>query len=200
MAQDYSHWLTPERLAHEESVWKDAPHEREQAALVAAVCREHHLRSVVEFGCATGWLPSFLSDDAHLQYLGVDANADCLQLAAEKCPGRLFLCGDLRTVLVPAADLVVGFALLKHFHLSEWDEVLTRVLSVGRFALVSVTLAEHNIEDDCDFPHIWVTRERLERVVRAAGHEIVTLLWEAPLPSEQMVLTRRLACASEASP
>ena len=200
MAQDYSQWLTPERLRHEEEVWSEAPHERAQAELVAAVCREHALRSVVEFGCATGWQPSFLDGSGpETQYLGIDANPYCLDLARAKCPGRLFLQGDIRTVAAPPADLVVSFAVLKHFHLSEWDAILTRILSFGRFGLVSVTIADRNIEDDCDFPHVWLTQERLQRVVEGAGHAIIATPWSTEVPSEWMVVTRR-NCESAALP
>lgn len=191
MASDYSAFLSlPGKLDAEEAAWAEAPHEGEQAALIRETCAEHGLRSIVEFGCATGWMPHYLRDTS-THYLGIDANPNCLARAAEKCPGTLFLRGDIRTVHAPQADLVVAFAVLKHFHLAEWDAVLTRILSHGRYGLFSVTIADRCYEDDLEFPHVWVTEARLRRVVAAAGHEIVSFPWGQECPSEWMVLTRR---------
>ena len=191
---DYSEWLTPERLAVEEKAWTESPHERHQADLVAGVCREHGVQTIVEFGCGTGWVPFFLGDctDLDVQYIGVDANGGCLHLAREKNPARLFVKSDVRHATVPQSDLAVSFAFLKHFHLSEWDAVLTRILSFGRFAVFSATVGTTDREDDCEFPHVWVSRERLERVVHSAGHEIIGTPWSNQPDTEWMVVTRRV--------
>ncbi len=186
---DYSAFLTPAQLEIEEVAWAEAWHEPAQAQLIAATCEMHGLRSIVEFGCATGWMPHYLGDA--YQYLGIDANHDCLTRARAKNPSRLFLQGDVRTVIAPSADLTVAFALMKHFHLSEWDGVLLRILHYGRYGLFSTPVAPRSYEDDCEYPHVWVSPERLQRVVAQAGHEIIGTPWGEELDTEWMVVTKR---------
>lgn len=187
---DYSHYLSlPGNLDHEEAVWAEASHERAQADLIATTAELHGLQSVVEFGCATGWMPHYLGE--RLQYLGIDANPDCLARARAKNPHRLFIQGDVRTVIAPYADLAVAFALLKHFHLSEWDGVLFRILHYGRYGLFSMPIAPRSYEDDCEYPHVWVSPQRLQRAVEAAGHEIISTPWGEEMDREWMIVTRR---------
>lgn len=186
---DYSAFLAPAQLEIEEAAWAEAAHEREQAELTRMTLDENGLVSLVEFGCATGWLPHYLGD--RFQYLGIDANLDCIARARAKNPARLFLADDVRTARAPQADLVAAFALLKHFHLSEWEAVLFRILHYGRYGLFNMTVAKRSYEDDFDFPHVWISPERLRKAVEAAGHEIIGTPWGEEPDTEWMVLTRR---------
>ena len=84
---------------------------------------------------------------------------------------------------------------LKHFTLADWDRVYGTVLEAGNVTLCSVYIADADREDKgYDYPHTAVSREHLDRVVAAHGHEILDILVMPPLvgPKEPLVLTQRV--------
>jgi len=187
---DYSEWLTPERLAIEEKAWGD-PATRTWPwftdAIIAAAKRTP-IQSIIEFGCGTGWVPQNLTG---FNYVGVDANQRCIRLAEEKNPTRSFVLADTRTFEFAEEmyDLVCAFSFFKHFALDEWSDVVRRVLEFGVNGLFSVPIAAADKDDGTEFPHVWVTKERIEIVVESAEHRIVQM---TPLPwGETLVETCR---------
>lgn len=177
MKPDYSQWLTGGRLLQEEKLWGDPEHATwphfvrgiEQAQRVTRV------DSIIEFGCGTGWVP--LALPLELEYVGVDASEECIALAQQKNPGRRFDVLDIRQT--PAIfdveepfDVSCAFSFLKHFELSEWDNVLALVVQAGWWSVFTVPLADHDYDDGVEFPHVHVTEERLRRAVEVAGREI----------------------------
>lgn len=193
---DYSDWLTPERLVDIEKEWG----QMDRSELIAEIMK-HEPKRVVEFCCGTGWIPFGLPLD--VGYLGLDSNPHCLKLAQEKNPTREFMQGDVRgfkgiKLRVPielSVDMALAFSCLKHFTLDEYDNVYGHILSAGDMTLCSVYLADEDREDKgFDFPHTAVSREHLERVVKAHGHEIINVLVMPPLvgSKEPLVLTRRI--------
>jgi len=164
------------------------------------VCQRYDLRTMVEVGCGTGWVPTAL--DPSIVYLaGIDKNPHMLAYAAAKNPSKRFLQCDARDLTPPEelADLVCSFAVLKHFSLAEWPTILSRILSLGRYGLFT----QHMLPETRDamdvgeaFHHIWPTKAELARAVESAGHEIIALDnswmdWGIGAP-EAYVTTRRL--------
>lgn len=171
ITQDYSVWLTPERLAAEERLWKEVAIYRLYADAVLRTCEEEGCRSVLEIGCGTGWVPTLLPSE--IDYTGVDANEGCLALARQKSGAR-FLNADIRGLQHRPVDLVCSFAVLKHFALQEWTGVLARVLSFGRIGLFTMNVGPFDRDDfEQGFAHTWIGQETLEAAVAAAGHRIV---------------------------
>lgn len=182
---DYSVWLTPERLELEEKQWAEVRIYELYASHLMRVVVEERCKSVLEIGCGTGWVPTRLPES--LEYVGVDANDGCLALAAQKNPTRSFLAGDVRSLSWHRSDLVCSFAVLKHFALSEWSEVLAKVLSFGRVGLFTMNVGPSNMDDfEQGFPHTWVSRETLARAVWDAGHRMVS--------AEPMDTTETMVC------
>jgi len=188
LKQDYSAWLTPERLAVEDQQWGD-PRLATWPIFVGwikHVAREVEIVSVLEYGCGTGWVPRHLPPDMH--YVGVDANQYCLQLAMARNPGRLFAFADVRAALALTFDLACAFSFLKHFGLHEWDEVVAQVLRHGRYGLFTMPVGPETKDDGTEFPHVWVTEDRLRAAVNLAGHEVRHLA--RIQTGETMVVTR----------
>ena len=170
---DYSEWLTQERFEREDELWsgENLWLRRDYAGLLQRWCPDEAPR-VLEYGCGSGLVAQHLS--GHYAYLGVDANPYCVERARERNPGRVVLCEDLRRVELGSDwGVVCAFALLKHFSLDEWDAVARKVLESARTAVFTMTVADEDREDNCVFPHVWVSRKRLVRVIWQAGHRLV---------------------------
>lgn len=188
---DYSVWLTPERLAEEEKLWEEVAIYRLYANTVIRVAQEERCSSVIELGCGTGWVPTCLP--AGIKYVGVDANRDCLVYAALKdgLPEQYFVLADIRSVELAPADLVCSFAVLKHFALAEWREVVAKMLSLGRVGVFTMNVGPEDEDDFTQgFPHTWVSPSTLNAAVIAAGHEVRSM--ELIHTGETMVTTGRL--------
>jgi SAM-dependent methyltransferase len=199
IAQDYSVWLTPERLAEEERLWAEVGIYQLYAAELLKVATAEGCQSVLELGCGTGWVPMCLPEMLH--YVGVDSNPGCITLArskngdrnlsGERGPNRRFLIEDIRKVVRPVGgfDMVCAFAVMKHFALAEWAEVLARrVLYHGRVGLFTMNVGESDVDDfEQGFPHTWVSAHTLAAAVGDAGHQIVEM--ELLYTGETMVRT-----------
>jgi SAM-dependent methyltransferase len=173
---DISEWYTPSRIDTEEKLWANGPY-KENARRVMFVLRRYNLNSVIEIGCGTGWIPSAL--DLSIHYLGMDANPHMLERARAKNPSRNFIQQDARRLLpLVMSDRVCSFAVLKHFSLVEWPDILHHILSVARYGLFT----QHVLPDDRpamdvgkEFHDVWPTRQQLLNAVSAAGHGIVSI-------------------------
>lgn len=165
----YDEWLTRERLNKERAAWAASPHVQAQADWVRKQCEATGAKTVLEFGCAVGYVPAELPDE--IEYVGVDANPHCIMDAHEANPRRQFVIADIRNAVVREADIVVAFAFLKHFHLDEWNAIIGILLAYAqRTILTSVTIAPVDQEDrKTPFPHVWVTEDRLRLVCDLEG-------------------------------
>lgn len=168
---DYSEFLTAENLANEEVHWAVGMHNPKMAGLVTRVCSEHGLKTVIEAGCGSGWVPTHLPAD--LGYVGVDKNPLCLALASRKNPARTFLQGDLRDVQHAQQDVVCCLSVLKHFRPEEWKAVFVNVMRLGRHACFTMSIGPKIVNDGTDFPHTYITKEFLEECLAEAGKKIV---------------------------
>lgn len=189
---DYSDWMTPEYLAVTEPKW--AALDRSE---LCALIEKYDPETVVEFCCGTGWIPKGLREV--IEYVGIDANPGCIELATAKNPEstRLFMLRDIREFgkpSLPLFDMALGFACLKHFSLADWDEIYTKILNAGNRTITSIFIGEKNLEDrSAGFHHTCVSRDHLVKVVHAAGHKIVDILEMPPLNEgpEPLVVTVR---------
>ena len=188
----YNDWLTKERLEETEAEWA----QMDRGPLLQKI-EDFEPKSVIEFCCGTGWIPKGLNEAT--QYIGIDANPGCIDLAAKKNPEptRTFVLQDVRTFEKPSQplDMALAFSCLKHFKLADWDRVYGSVLDAGKHTLCSVYLAEEDREDPgYGYPHTAVSREHLERVLGRHGHEILDVFVLPPLvgSKEPLVLTRHV--------
>ena len=175
---DYSVYLTPPRVAQEESDWAESKLYLRNAAQVMHAARLFGLGErfhLLELGCGSGWVPTALPDT--IVYGGIDHNAQLLVLAAAKNGHhRMFYRSDLRVwPTAPAIDLVASFAVLKHFGLHEWADVFARMLSHGRHGVFNIQLGPPSrpaYDDGTEFHHTWIDERTVERCVRDAGKRI----------------------------
>ena len=83
-------------------------------ALVARLAREAGSQTVLDVGCGTGTLASFLPDE--IGYLGIDMSEAYIDEATRTHPQRTFRCGDVMDMDLEGAtfDLGVAVGLLHH--------------------------------------------------------------------------------------
>lgn len=189
---DFSAYLTPERLAHEEIEWaKTRFYERNAAALI-----EMEPRILLEVGCGTGWIPWEIRRRGYnCSYFGVDGNAGCLNLAHIKNPGLPFIFADLRAMLPGKGgfDTICAFAVLKHFGLHEWHEIFARFLSAAPRALFTMGISDRTHDDGEEYHHTWLTAEDLAAAVRQCDHRITRreVSCEGDKGNEELIWTTR---------
>jgi SAM-dependent methyltransferase len=196
MLPDYSEYLTPERLAHEDNVWADVKYYNVYADLIGSAIligsATPYIRSVVEFGCGTGYVATCLPKT--VEYLGIDANRGCVLRAIDRNamrPQITFVHADIRTAQVEDVDVSCAFAVLKHFGLHEWDNIVKCVLRPGRNSVFTIPPAtDTDYDDGVDYPHVHVTEARIRAAVNAAGHTVRRI---DPLPFDELaVFTSRV--------
>ena len=185
---DYSEGLTQNRVVETEIEWSKMDRKKLWATII-----DLDPESVIEFCCGTGWIPMGLPPD--IKYLGIDANRQCIALASAKnFESRVFFVQDIRkTPETEVRDLSLAFSCLKHFPLAEWDDIYSKVLSLGRMSLTSIFMGPEDHEDETrGFPHTQVTMDRVIRVAKDAGHSIVRVFTLPPLNKqpEPLVLTQ----------
>ena len=137
-----------------------------------ALRADNPVPGLIEFGCGAGLLANCLPEV--VGYLGVDKCGHLLEKARRLCAGnplRRFECLDARNV-VATADVSCAWSFMKHFALREWDQVLAKVLSAGRFCAFDCQVAEDCFDDGVAFPHVFVSERRVLSAVAAAGYSI----------------------------
>lgn len=153
-----------------------------QSKTINSFCAEFKLNSIIEFCGGPGITASLL--DPSLSYIGVDKSKPFLEKAKELNPTKKFIESDVREFTDDIkADVVVCLCALKHFALDEWDNIATKILSYGRYGIITQPIDSCDRDDLIENPkvlgdsqifhHVWITEERLKRVVKAAGHEII---------------------------
>lgn len=172
MKPDFSEFLNnPEKFEQEEANWAKANEEGEGHRVFANVVNELDPASVIEFGCGTGWTASYIKIT---DYMGVDANIECVKKAEERCSIRLFMQGDIRTWVHGHGDVVLSTAFLKHFGLHEWNTIFARFLNFGwKYAVFTMQIAKEDNDDGLDYPHVWITRDHLMSQLAANGFELI---------------------------
>jgi SAM-dependent methyltransferase len=181
---DYSEWLSPEKLAAEETGWADSQLYMTYAAHIALLRTKSSINRILELGCGTGWVPTQFGPD--VEYVGIDKNLDALNIARTKnIELRHFVQADIRdlnTIKIncPNAQLVCSFAVLKHFSLEEFASVFSRMLSLAPLGLFSMNFSNVVRDDGIEFHHIWITMEWLAEILTANKFALIykTTVWQ----------------------
>lgn len=169
---DYSEFLkTPGMLDYIENEWQRTIHlHKAQAEVINSINSE----SILEIGCATGNLAQFLNG----RYLGFDKNEDCVQIAANKNPDKTFKAGDIRNIRRTknqSAQTVVAMAIMKHFGLEEWDEIMKKIISLAdSYVIFDMPIAEETFDDGekHGHHHVWMSTEDLMNRLDYLGLEV----------------------------
>ncbi len=172
---DISETYTPDRALQEEVSWLlDRPQEA-HAKLLLPRLEKYGIKSVLEVGCGSGILASLLPKG--MVYLGVDKNLWMVRKALTRNMARQetmnFVQADVRELEAPPGDLAMCWSFLKHFSLDEWDQIVAKVLAHGKYGCLEVQITDQDIDNGTEWHHVFVTRERLQGAIAAAGHMIL---------------------------
>jgi predicted TPR repeat methyltransferase len=176
---DISEYYKGERVAVEEKAWAKVKEYKRNLAQVLRSLATADIKRVIEVGCGSGLIAAELPK--HIEYLGVDKNAEFLALAQRKSPNRQFINEDVRNVTPEwleangygKFDMVCSFAFVKHFGLHEWDNIVGGILALAPRACFDVSITKEDYDNGKHFHHTYVTQERLNRVLDKAGHKQV---------------------------
>jgi SAM-dependent methyltransferase len=182
MLPDLCNWWTPERIAAEDAVWLRDQFYFDYAAKILDLAREHGLNTVAEVGCGAGYVGECLQNTG-IEYTGYDGSALMIEYAKKKFPHLQFGVHNLRENPMDGDgfkpfDLVCSFAVIKHFHLTDWQYALKNTLKFGRSALVQIQLrtnGQSSVEDGVDVPHNWLNPDAVTAAVEAAGHRVIAM-------------------------
>lgn len=169
---DYSEYLKqPGMLEYIEQEWlKDASFHDAYAAIINKAIEDYGIKTIIEIGCGTGNVAERLVD---CSYIGVDANSECIKLAKSKTDHK-FICKDIRDYTRKPVDLVFSFGVLKHFGLHEWDEIFSKIASLGEYFIFDIPIADE-VKDDGEYHHhVWQTTDVIIEKCKAAGFRIIT--------------------------
>lgn len=162
--------------AHLDWLFEDTYHR--QLEFVQWHFNEEKLMTVTEFGPGSGLLAhAFKESCPRLAYLGVEKSVRLCALARNRRIYRgdydlTFQHEDGR-LFNQQVDCVVSFGFLKHFCIAEWNDILKHLLAQGRFSCFDMQVSDEDFDNGSLYPHVFVTRERLERSTRDAGHDIL---------------------------
>jgi hypothetical protein len=190
VTQGYETWLAQgDRLEDTEECWA----KMDRTDLIEAIMK-HKPETVIEFCCGTGWIPKGMSLD--VQYVGLDANEGCIELAKEKNPTRQFFVQDVREWHgLAEIDMGLAFSCLKHFQLYDLDQVYGKLLKACKKTLTTVYLRPDDFEEQQHpYIHTGISMEHMERVIEENGHRLVQVFTLPPLNTmkEPLVLTEKV--------
>lgn len=173
---DISEYYVNDLGIKEEQAWTEAKQYKTYVEAVKKVITDRDVKNILEIGCGTGFVPTGLPDN--VGYMGIDKNPTFIKWAIEKNnPTRQFVLEDIRNVtpewlqikqFVP--DVVVCFAVLKHFSLDEWNAITTRILSLAPLAILEMQIGTDDLDNGSRFHHVFVTPEHMEMVLDSSGH------------------------------
>ena len=125
---------------------------------------------ILEVGCGSGQLATYIKN----QYTGIDQSDKLLALARKKSPEKTFILADVRDLVVAKHQNVCAFGFMKHFSLPEWDTIFSALASKAEKTLtIETPISADEWEDRRhDFPHTFVSPERVARNAKAHGFEI----------------------------
>jgi predicted TPR repeat methyltransferase len=173
---DYSEFLRKKgMLSHIENEWLKSTIHEAQAAIINEIAED---KSIIEIGCATGNLAKLIKSN---NYTGFDKNEECIEIAKKKRPDKTFLVKDIRDVRRSKnqqADIVCAFAIMKHFGLHEWDDILKKIISLSNeFVVFDMPVAEYTYDDGekHGHHHVWMTNEDLMNRLEYLGLEVYSV-------------------------
>lgn len=174
MKPDYTEYLD-NNFARTELDWLANPvlHDVQFKAVQKAITSIYNVDSVVEFGCATGHLASRLPE--RIRYCGVDKSKIALEIAKLRRPKGKFEQHDFRTLGITGFDLSICFAVLKHFSLEEWESIAKKIIKAGRYSIIDIPVAEKDLDDGIDFPHVWKSEASLNQFFNSISSEILEI-------------------------
>ena len=174
---DYSEYLKrPKMLDYIESEWQKTLvlHER-QADCINQISED---KNIIEIGCATGNLAKLIKTN---EYIGFDKNEECIGLAKKKNPDKKFVVNDIRDIRRSKnqqADIVCAFAIMKHFGLHEWDDIMKKIISLSNeFVIFDMPVAEYTYDDGevHGHHHVWMTKDDLMNRLEYLGLEVYSV-------------------------
>jgi len=187
---DYCDWVNvKDHLETDEQGWLATPEVHDlQVKPINKLLETAKIRDMIEVGCASGHLASRIDG---IEYIGLDKNPTFLDMSRRRNPTKKFYQEDIRNLPGKwSADLVVCFAVLKHFHLTEWRSIFANVLACGqKYAIVEIPDplqrqdldgnhigVDRTVEDVCyDFPHVWVRKEEIIELAHHLDWELIDL-------------------------
>jgi predicted TPR repeat methyltransferase len=148
------------------------------AAFVGPRITRAGIRTVLELGCHSGLLArTLVLNHPSLTYSGVEASLALLRMARERFLDFPLERASFTDAGVPwdgaTHDLVVSFSCLKHVPLEGLDEHLADLLARGENAAFDVQILDEDLDDGRDYPHCYVTEDRLLAAVGRGGHAVV---------------------------
>lgn len=186
--KDYSEYLKQEGVMEFiEKSWTTECKEIHDsyAKAVNDTLKKFKLKSVIEIGCGTGEVARRLKCS---KYKGIDANEECVSIAFSKKtkPADVgFVCADIRDVSAEVKyDIVCAFSVLKHFGLHEWEEIFSKVCSLGKYLIFNMPMNDKDsicYDDGTGFHHLWVTYDSLRNSIVANGFEILEVRNDNPI-------------------
>lgn len=165
--RDYTFWVN-DNIEQTEKDWIENPQgHQEQYETIKDL-----QGSVLEVGCGSGCLAQHITN----KYLGFDQSEKLLRLARAKNPDKKFVTGNIREI--PAnwhSDHVCAFGFMKHFSLSEWDEIFGKLAAVALKTLtIETPIRDEEWEDvEHDFPHVFVSEARVWRDAELCGFKVL---------------------------
>jgi SAM-dependent methyltransferase len=143
------------RRIYDSDHWKGGSGEGSHAEATAAYRRvlqavlgASDVTTVVDAGCGD-WQFSQLVDWSGVRYVGVDIVPDVVEAnaAAFGSEAVSFVAADVRTEMLPGADLLVCKDVLQHWDLASIDGFVARNLGRYRYALITNDVASVHIDD-----------------------------------------------------
>jgi SAM-dependent methyltransferase len=106
------------------------------------LCRELEIRTVIDAACGDGnWMPDLPG------YVGVDVSPEAVRLARVRNPHRTYLVGNVATMKLPQADLVIIRDAIQHLSLADGMATLASILrSKPRYLLASTYVGGENVD------------------------------------------------------
>lgn len=100
--------------------------------------------SVLDAGCGEGsWFPDIPAD-----YVGVDIVPEAIERARELHPDRSYFVGDVRTDVMPYADLVFTRDYMQHLSVDDGLQVIANVRPTARYLVASTYMGGVNEDPD----------------------------------------------------
>ena len=140
-----------EHPTHLETLTK--PEQQERIVWLKKACGG--ATEILDLGCSWGYVLNELNGS-----LGVDINAENIDLAIKKFPGRRWIVGDIRKDLAQFEDKTYAIVLLcdvlEHLSMDEARRVLIQAVRIAR-RKVLITLPI-KLSPDCAlcFKHVWI--------------------------------------------
>ena len=120
---------------------------------ILRLVRELGVQTVIDAACGDGyWMPDLPG------YVGVDVAPEAIHRARKRNPGRTYLVGNVATMKLPSADLVIIRDAIQHLSLADGLATLASIVrSRPRYLLASTYVGGQNVDivtGDCYSPDL----------------------------------------------